>query len=676
MKRVILSGAVVFLILAILAACSGSSSTSSTTKVTLAISPTSASVTTATTQQFTVTVTNTTNTNVTFSVNGVVGGNQTVGFISSAGLYTAPNSVPTPATVTVTAVSQADTSVTISATVTVTASAAGTAQLTVSPNPVTMPAGGIQTFSATVNNVAIAVNWTLNCQSVVVGACGTVTAAGVYTAPPSPPPGGTVSLTASAKDNSAAPASAQITVQFSNGTLNGKYAFTLSGQVAGVSYVAAGSISFDGSGAITGGTIDINSGGVASTVTINAGGTYHVGTDGRGNATFTTSPGSVTVNWQFAVVNHSRAFVARFDSGVQSASGVLELQDASQFTATGFSGNYSFNLSGANASSKPGSLAVAGALQSNGALLISGGVQDVNNGGSPSTGVAIGGSYTTPSATFGNGTMLLNGTGFAYYIVDATHVKVVGTAAAAQLVGDLYKQPAGPFTNASLRGGFVFAFLGSTSAGAFGEGGVIALDGAGNVPNGTIDINAHGNPQSALAVSGTYSVADATTGRTTATLQVGGVTYLYAFYPQINGALSVVEIDTTNVVSGRALAQSLGPFSGGSFQGNFAFNLTGTDVANNPGEEDMVGQMLPNGGSALNTSSVDINDNGVLAPSAALSGSYQVSASGRGSPVTLTTNSTAFSSATMAMYIADSGDVLFLESDGTRVMVGLAQKQY
>ena len=280
MKRVILSGVVVFLILAVLAACGGTSGATSPSTVTLAISPTSASVTTGLTQQFTVTVTNTTNTALSWSVNGVVGGTTTVGFISSAGLFTAPANVPAPAAVTVTATSQADTSVTTSAQVTIIAPATATAPLTVSPNPVTMPAGGQQTFSATVSNVPIAVNWTLNCQSAVAGACGTITTAGVYTAPPSPPPGGNVSLSAAAKDNSVPPAGTVITVQFSNGTLNGKYAFTFSGQNAGASYVAAGSISFDGNGAITGGTVDINSGG-ASAVTI-TGGTYHIGTDGRG----------------------------------------------------------------------------------------------------------------------------------------------------------------------------------------------------------------------------------------------------------------------------------------------------------------------------------------------------------------------------------------------------------
>src|SRR5438094_904013 len=78
------------------------------TAVSVTISPTSATVGAGGMQQFTATVTNTNNTAVTWQVNGVPGGNATAGTISSAGLYTAPAAVPSPATVTVRAVSQAD----------------------------------------------------------------------------------------------------------------------------------------------------------------------------------------------------------------------------------------------------------------------------------------------------------------------------------------------------------------------------------------------------------------------------------------------------------------------------------------------------------------------------------------------------------------------------------------
>jgi hypothetical protein len=60
------------------------------------------------TQGFSATVAGTASTAVTWQVDGIAGGNATVGTISSSGLYTAPAVVPSPATVQITAVSVAD----------------------------------------------------------------------------------------------------------------------------------------------------------------------------------------------------------------------------------------------------------------------------------------------------------------------------------------------------------------------------------------------------------------------------------------------------------------------------------------------------------------------------------------------------------------------------------------
>src|SRR5712691_6784321 len=72
----------------------GSTQLSVVDNVAISISPSSTSLTVNSTQQFTVTVTGASNTSVTWSVNGVVGGNSTLGTISTSGLYTAPASVP------------------------------------------------------------------------------------------------------------------------------------------------------------------------------------------------------------------------------------------------------------------------------------------------------------------------------------------------------------------------------------------------------------------------------------------------------------------------------------------------------------------------------------------------------------------------------------------------------
>src|SRR6266851_188377 len=94
----------------------------------LSVSPTAASVANFGTQQFTASVTGASSTAVTWQVNGIAGGSQTMGFISTSGLYAAPSGVPTKTdgkgssittTLTVSAVSQANSSASGSATVTI-----------------------------------------------------------------------------------------------------------------------------------------------------------------------------------------------------------------------------------------------------------------------------------------------------------------------------------------------------------------------------------------------------------------------------------------------------------------------------------------------------------------------------------------------------------------------------
>jgi hypothetical protein len=116
-----------YIIGAILAGCSGPGSSTqngnsgtSTSGITLTLTPVTATVVVNQSAAFQATVTGTTNTLVTWQVNGTTGGNSMVGTIT-AGLYTAPAAVPTPANVTITAVSQADNAVTKSAAVLVVA---------------------------------------------------------------------------------------------------------------------------------------------------------------------------------------------------------------------------------------------------------------------------------------------------------------------------------------------------------------------------------------------------------------------------------------------------------------------------------------------------------------------------------------------------------------------------
>lgn len=85
------------------------------------VCPSTDSVPTGGTETLVATLGNTSNTTVTWQVNGIAGGNATVGTITAAGVYTAPASVPSPSTVTITAIAEADGTSSASAQLTVTA---------------------------------------------------------------------------------------------------------------------------------------------------------------------------------------------------------------------------------------------------------------------------------------------------------------------------------------------------------------------------------------------------------------------------------------------------------------------------------------------------------------------------------------------------------------------------
>jgi hypothetical protein len=86
--------------------------------ITVAVTPSTGSVTIGQTLQFKATVSNTTNTGVTWKVNGVAGGNASVGTISSTGMFTAPGKVPSGSS-SISATSVADSTKSASVTVTV-----------------------------------------------------------------------------------------------------------------------------------------------------------------------------------------------------------------------------------------------------------------------------------------------------------------------------------------------------------------------------------------------------------------------------------------------------------------------------------------------------------------------------------------------------------------------------
>lgn len=137
------------------------------------ISPTTATVMDDTSQQFTASVQGS-NPTFTWSVDGVNGGNSTVGTISSSGYYTAPSAAGNH---TVTASDGTGTGDSASAQVTVWS-------FSISPTGATLAPGGTQQFATTIKGISnTSVTWSVDGIAGGNTSVGTVSTSGLYTAP-------------------------------------------------------------------------------------------------------------------------------------------------------------------------------------------------------------------------------------------------------------------------------------------------------------------------------------------------------------------------------------------------------------------------------------------------------------------------------------------------------------
>ena len=279
----------------------------------------------------------------------------------STGLYTAPTSIPSPATVTITATGS---SATGTAVVTIVSAPAG--GVAVSPAAVVVPAGGTFQFSATANGNPVTPTWQVAGTTLGDSIHGFIGANGAYTAPLTPPPGGSTTVTALSGGSSA---TATVVVVFSNASLNGQYAFSYSGEDSKGPLFVAGSFAANPSAGTITGIEDYNSTSQTpagpSTVT----GTYSVNPDGSGTATLADAAAGGSETWDLVLVASTqgqtapRALLTRFDT-TATGNGEADLQNTTQFTLGSFNGNYAFSLSGTDGTGKP--LQIAGMLYANG----------------------------------------------------------------------------------------------------------------------------------------------------------------------------------------------------------------------------------------------------------------------------------------------------------------------
>jgi Fe-S cluster assembly iron-binding protein IscA len=195
--------------------------------VAVSISPTKTQVATSSHLQFTTIVTGTTNTSVNWSLAGSGCSGSACGTISSSGLYTAPAAIPNPPQVTVKATSEADSTKSASAILTV----IPPVLVAVAPTSAVVAVNGQQQFRATIaGSTNTSVDWSISGAACTGSSCGSITSAGLYTAPSTVPTLATIIVKATSQIDVSQSASAIVTVVANlNSKLQGQYAFNFTG---------------------------------------------------------------------------------------------------------------------------------------------------------------------------------------------------------------------------------------------------------------------------------------------------------------------------------------------------------------------------------------------------------------------------------------------------------------
>jgi hypothetical protein len=703
----------------------GGSAVGTVTAVT--ISPTAATVQINETAEFSAQVavtsssTSTTTTIVTWYVNGVAGGNSTTGTIGTStldalvGVYTAPAVVPNinsgqvNITATTPQVPGSTTNVNLITSNTAIATIGIGSGLSVTPPTATVPAGGPQQFSAILNNVATTQGITWSVSSTEGGNIGSISPTGIYTAPPSPPPGNTVTITAQFGTTTA---TATATVAYSQASLTGPFAFSYSGNDSGGFVAVAGSFNADGQGKMSG-VEDSNSFSVGVATQVPFTGTYVMGPDGRATVKVNVGSGSgagqgTPQTWQLAMGNFQHGVLTRFDAG-NTGSGTVDQQNLNGLTTvlTALNGPYVFSVAGADAAFFPQGM--AGKFSANGAGQITGGspILDVNNSSNPAGRVStedrsLAGTYTmdTTLPGTGRGTLTLSSTStgsieYAFYIVDTTaseqstqlHLVEIDTNNC--LGGDAYAAPTGSsFNAASLSSGnYPFTVGGTSPTGAYAAGGVFVSSGSGGT-SGVIDSNNAGTVTADTTLGTCTYTVDPTSGRIDLLLSTASgtcaagpstTTQEFAMYQSAQGPAVMLELDATAISTGSAFAQTTTIPTG--LTGSFAFGLAGQGIFHNAPakyQQNLSGQLTLNGLTSV-SGTIDINNFSAVFPGDLIFVTNTTLkapdvTSGRGTAVIQGMNPNVTYNVTY--YVVSADTVLLFDSDTTRVLIGTITSQF
>jgi hypothetical protein len=468
---------------------------------------------------------------------------------------------------------------------------------------------------------------------------------------------------------------------FTNSNFTGTYVISMAGTDYNSStfslFAIVGTVTADGNGNITGGTVDINDQNIGGVFTGQAlsKSNYSVNQDGRGTLTLITPQGNFGADFVLSSNNHG--LITRFDT-TGTGSGTIDTQGTAP---EGSLGAFAFTLSGSDASQN--SLGSVGGFTLDGSGNITTGVQDVNDNGSAFANLPLTGTVVLSSSTFGTATLntdfgsLL----FDVWVIDSTHLKLIETdTSGLTLSGDAFTQIT-TFTAGQL----VYTLSGVDDEGdPVVAGGYVTTDTNGNLSAGLEDFNNAGSTGTVQPFSATCNASAPFAGgrcQLATTTFTNGITpnLQFAAYPTTAGVL-MLENDGAGFFQGAAYNQTATAFTPPA---GYGLNLTGLNFDNvgDVAEVDDIAQF-----NATTTASPATNMTGVLdensilnggpVSNSALSGNYAPDspATGRGA-ISVTTPKTFIGILSLEYYVVNASTVLIIEGDQDQLSVGTYELQ-
>jgi hypothetical protein len=443
-----------------------------------------------------------------------------------------------------------------------------------------------------------------------------------------PTTGGTVSFTVQAIDSAHPPQVKQQAINFQTNSRLSVVTNTVPDLVAGLLYNTqlttqggAGPVTWNVSaGALpTGVNLDANTGILSGTVGLSATG---------GNVTVQATDSSTPP---------------------QTATSVLALN----VTAPGvknnlLSGSYAMLFNGFDAG---GPVAMAGTIAANGVTITSG-TLDANRSSGVTSLAITSGSFTINAD--GRGTLALTtsaGSQNFRVAIDASGnlMRLVSfdTAGATVIRGSGFfkKQTSAAFSNSAIKPTFAFGLSGSTSTGVRSAVvGNVVYNNSGVITSGLVDSNTAGTVLTSQSVANTSTLSIAGTGRGTVTLNAGTLSPIHAVVYVISAdELVAIRTDalnsTTALLSGELLSQSGAPYSNANSMPPLSTSIAHVQgQGTTPNTSSVaVGAVLPTGALQTTAGTFDAVKNGTVTSTLLATGSYNISASGRGT-ITLAGN--------------------------------------